>query len=174
MRIERAAAVCATASMLPRPARTIACGSTRRASRTTESTAPPTQLSDDDLSLGGYGYRQFGVREMPELLARIDEIMQVNDCQPAHLVAVGGVSMLIRVPGRQTGDLDIVSEGLNHDVRNAGRIVASENNLAPDWINDGAKGFAVSVDVEPERIFTGKRIVVDSAGPKYLLAMKLL
>lgn len=82
--------------------------------------------------------------------------------------------MLTRLPGRQTGDLDIVSEGLNHDVRHAGRMVAAERNLAPEWINDGAKGFAVSVDVDPERIFTGKRLVVDSAGPKYLLAMKLL
>lgn len=32
----------------------------------------------------------------------------------------------------------------------------------------------MSVEVEPERIFTGKCLIVDSVGPKYLLVMKLL
>lgn len=61
---------------------------------------------------------------MPVLLGRVDEIMQAAGCPPVHLVAVGGSPMLTRVPGRQTGDLDIVSEGLNNDVRQAGRVVA--------------------------------------------------
>ena len=82
--------------------------------------------------------------------------------------------MLTRVPGRQTGDIDIVSEGLNDAVRDASRTVASRHNLTPAWINDGVKGWAVSVTVEPERIFTGKCLILDSAGPRYLLAMKLL
>ncbi len=32
----------------------------------------------------------------------------------------------------------------------------------------------MSVDLEPQRLFTGECLVVDSAGPRYLLAMKLL
>ena len=53
-------------------------------------------------------------------------------------------------------------------------FVAARHGLAPDWINDGAKGMAVVVALVPERIFTGKCLVVDSAGPQYILAMKLL
>ena len=82
--------------------------------------------------------------------------------------------MLTRVPGRQTGDIDIVSEGLNDAVRDASRTVAARHNLTPAWINDGVKGFAVPIEVEPERTFTGKCLIVDSAGPRYLLATKLL
>ena len=100
--------------------------------------------------------------------------MAAAGCSPVHLVAVGGAPMLTRVPGRQTGDIDIVSEGLNDAVRDASRTVAARHNLTPAWINDGVKGFAVPIEVEPERIFTGKCLIVDSAGPRYLLATKLL
>ena len=48
--------------------------------------------------------------------------------------------MLTRVPGRQTGDIDIVSEGLNDTVRDASRTVAARHNLTPAWINDGVTG----------------------------------
>lgn len=82
--------------------------------------------------------------------------------------------MLTRIRGRLTGDMDIISEGMHNDLRQACETVALKHNLAPDWINDGAKGFTVSVDLEPERIFTGQRLILDSAGPRYLLAMKLL
>lgn len=111
---------------------------------------------------------------MQSLLKEVDETMPAAGCVPVHLIAIGGAPMLTRVPGRQTGDIDIVSEGLNNDLRKASRTVASRHNLAPDWINDGVKGFTVSVDVEPERIFSGECLVLDSAGPRYLLATKLL
>lgn len=100
--------------------------------------------------------------------------MAAAGCAPVHLVTVGGASMLTRIPGRQTGDIDIISEGMSNDLREACKVVASRHNLASDWINDGVKGFTVSVDLQPERIFTGKCLIVDSAGPRYLLAMKLL
>ena len=150
---------------------TTECGSIRRVSRIIESTGSP-ELVDDRLSLEGH--RRFGAHEMPSLLAEVDEIMAAAGCSPVHRVAVGGAPMLTRVPGRQTGDIDIVSEGLNDAVRDASRTVASRHNLTPAWINDGVKGWAVSVTVEPERIFTGKCLILDSAGPRYLLAMKLL
>ena len=82
--------------------------------------------------------------------------------------------MLSRIPGRLTGDIDIVSEGMNDDVRRACKVVAEKHNLSPDWINDGVKGFAVSVELQPERIFTGQCLILDSAGSQYLLATKLL
>ena len=85
-------------------------------------------------------YHRFSAREMYSLLKEVDETMAASGCAPVHLVAIGGAPMLTRVPGRQTGDIDIVSEGLNNDLRKASRTVASRHNLAPDWINDGVKG----------------------------------
>ena len=82
--------------------------------------------------------------------------------------------MLTRIPGRLTGDIDIISEGMSDHLREACKTVALKHNLAPDWINDGVKGFTVSVDLKPERIFAGECLILDSAGPLYLLAMKLL
>ena len=150
--------------------RTIGCGSTPRASKITESTGLP-ELVDGRLSLEGYG--RFGANEMPALLSEVDEIMAAASCAPVHLVTVGGAPMLTRVPGRLTGDIDVVSEGMNNALREACEVVAARHHLAPDWINDGVKGFAVSLDVQPERVFTGECLILDSAGPRYLLAMKL-
>ena len=59
-------------------------------------------------------------------------------------------------------------------VRRASERVAQRRGLAPDWINDGAKGMAVALEIEPERLFTGERLIVESAGPRYVLAMKLV
>ena len=165
------AATGVTTSTLPTPARITGCGSTRRASKITPSTGSP-QLAEDGSALGEH--RKFSANEMQSLLKEVDRAMAGSGCAPVHLVAIGGASMLTRVPGRQTGDIDIVSEGLNSGLRRASRTVASRHNLAPDWINDGVKGFAVSIEVEPERIFTGECLVLDSAGPRYLLATKLL
>ena len=46
--------------------------------------------------------------------------------------------------------------------------------LRPDWLNDGAKLKRVNVALEPERIFTGRRLIVDSAGDRCVLAMKFV
>jgi len=119
------------------------------------------------------GYRRFSAVEMLALLAEVDEIMAAAGSAPVHLVTVGGASMLTRIPGRLTGDIDIISEGMSDHLREACKTVALKHNLAPDWINDGVKGFTVSVDLKPERIFAGECLILDSAGPLYLLAMKL-
>ena len=110
---------------------------------------------------------------MLQYLDELDAELAAVDSVRVHLVAVGGAAMLSRLPNRLTGDIDIISEGMTDDLRRACERVASRNGLAPDWINDGAKGMTVSVEVSPERIFTGNCLVVDSAGPRYVLAMKL-
>ena len=120
------------------------------------------------------GYRRFDAREMLEYLAEVDEELVSAGADPVHLIAVGGAAMVSRHASRITGDVDIVSEGMSDAVRRACEQVALRRGLAPDWMNDGAKGMAVALEVEPERLFTGKRLVVESAGPRYLLAMKLI
>ena len=60
--------------------------------------------------------------------------MAAANCAPVHLVTVGGAPMLTRVPGRLTGDIDVVSEGMNNALREACEVVAARHHLAPDWI----------------------------------------
>ncbi len=76
--------------------------------------------------------------------------------------------MLSRISSRLTGDIDIISEGMNAELRSVCAAVAEKHGLASDWLNDGAKGFAVAIDLEPQRLFTGQCLVVDSAGPRYI------
>ena len=59
-------------------------------------------------------------------------------------------------------------------VRRAAERVASRHGLRPDWINDAAKLKTVAVAADPEPVFEGARLVVQSAGPRYILAMKLV
>ncbi len=56
----------------------------------------------------------------------------------------------------------------------AKEVSQRHRGLRPDWLNDGAKLKRVNVALEPERIFTGRRLIVDSAGDRYVLAMKLV
>lgn len=93
------------------------------------------------------GHRKFDAREMPSLLLEVDGILAAAGCTTIHLVTVGGASMLTRIVGRHTGDIDIISEGMSNDLRSAAEAVALRHNLDPNWINDAAKGFAVNVSL---------------------------
>ncbi len=118
-------------------------------------------------------YRQFNAAEMRQLLSEVDDELQAVNAEPAHLLIAGGASMLSRRVSRVTGDVDVVSEGMSKAVRRASQTVAARHNLAPDWINDGAKGLAVSLPADTEPVFSGSCLVVESVGPKHILAMKL-
>ena len=54
------------------------------------------------------------------------------------------------------------------------RRVAEQLDLDPEWLNDGAKGFAPGDDPAQTLVFEGEFLSVAVASPKYLLAMKLL
>lgn len=118
-------------------------------------------------------HRQFGSAEMLRLFAEVDDALQVLDAPPVHLAIAGGASMSLRRASRVTGDVDVVSEGMNDLLRRAAATVAERHNLTRDWINDGVKvlGVALPMDIQP--VFSGTCLTVESVGPKYLLAMKL-
>ena len=122
---------------------------------------------------GEGSYRQFNASEMRRLLSEVDEELRAVDAEPAHLLIAGGASMLSRRASRVTGDVDVVSEGMSEAVRRASQAVAARHNLAPDWINDGAKGLAVNLPADTQPVFSGSCLVVESVGPRYILAMKL-
>ncbi|WP_420610612.1 hypothetical protein [Candidatus Poriferisodalis sp.] len=91
-----------------------------------------------------------------------------------HLhVAVGAV-IAPKTDARLTSDVDVVSEAMTEQLRRAVAVVSERHpGLRRDWLNDGAKPQRVNLPMEPERIYTGSCLVVDSAGDRYVLAMKL-
>ena len=109
-------------------------------------------------------------------LAEVDELLvQAGTTHEVHLFVAGGAVIAAKTDSRLTGDVDVVSEGMTPQLRAAVEEVSQRHrDLRSDWLNDGAKIKRVNVPVEPERIFTGRRLIVDSVGDRYVLAMKLL
>ena len=109
-------------------------------------------------------------------LAEVDELLvKAGTTHELHLYVAGGAVIAAKTDSRLTGDVDVVSEGMTPQLRAAVEEVSKRHRgLRPDWLNDGAKLKRVNVPLEPERIFTGRRLIVDSAGDRYVLAMKLI
>ena len=75
---------------------------------------------------------------------------------------------------RHTTDVDVVSEGMTALLRRCvAEVSARHAGLREDWLNDAAKVKSVNLPIEPERVFHGRRLIIDSAGDRYVLAMKL-
>lgn len=118
----------------------------------------------------------FDAAQMLGYLAEVDELLvKAGTPHPLHLYVAGGAVIAVKTGLRLTGDVDVVSEGMTPQLRAAVEEVSKRHRgLRSDWINDGAKLRRVNVPLEPERIFTGHRLIVDSAGDRYVLAMKLI
>lgn len=67
---------------------------------------------------------------------------------------------------------------LSQTVRKLIRSVGEELGLAPDWMNDGVKGFTASDEEYAEGVSFGKHVVpalkIVFPSPEYLLAMKCI
>ena len=124
---------------------------------------------------GGFEHDSFGGERLRRLFVELDtELAAESLSGPCRIVILGGAAIALRVPGRVTGDVDVVSEGLPPALRRAAERVASRHNLRPDWINDAAKLKTVSISADSEPVFEGARLIVESASPRYILAMKLV
>ncbi len=118
-------------------------------------------------------HKPFGNRELMFYLSEVNKELRVSASEEIHLLVGGGVAMFSRRPGRLTGDIDVLSEGMTDGLRHAVGRVAERNGLAPDWMNDAAKIFNVALAIDTEPVFRGSHLIVESVGPRYLLAMKL-
>ena len=118
----------------------------------------------------------FDAAQMLGYLVEVDELLvKAGTPHALHLYVAGGAVIAAKTESRLTGDVDVVSEGMTPQLRAAVEEVSKRHRgLRPDWLNDGAKLKRVNVPLEPERIFTGRRLIVDSAGDRYVLAMKLI
>jgi hypothetical protein len=86
---------------------------------------------------------------------------------------VGGTAMMLAFSARQaTKDVDTVFFPAQV-IRECAARVARELDLAPDWLNDAAKGY-LSVRGEFESKLTLPHLRVMTPIPEYLLAMKVM
>ena len=122
----------------------------------------------------GDDFATFDGRDLRSLFSEIDAELSAGGSKTVYrVVIVGGAAVALVVPGRLTGDVDVVSEGMPDELRRAAASVAARHNLRPDWINDAAKAKTVAIAAEPEPVFEGRSLIVESASLRYILAMKL-
>ncbi len=90
-----------------------------------------------------------------------------------HLL--GGAVMMLAFQAREaTKDVDAIFAPAR-EIREAAADVAREMSLDPDWLNDGAKGFASSSGDYTDRTlpqYANLRVLTPA--PEYMLAMKVM
>ncbi len=83
----------------------------------------------------------FGKRDLIEAFEKLDEELARRGVR-AELFVVGGAAMAIAYDARRaTTDVDAIFVP-SDVVRDASRAVVEQLDLDPEWLNDGAKGFA--------------------------------
>ena len=91
-----------------------------------------------------------------------------------EIAVIGGAAISFSDPARLSDDVDVVSEGMPSELRDAAVVVASRHGLRADWINDAAKVGLPRIDPQLKTVYSGDRLTVHAAGPRYLLATKLV
>lgn len=88
---------------------------------------------------------------------------------------VGGAAMTVAYDARPaTRDIDAIWHPSAEIRAAAARIAARHDDLEPDWLNDGVKGFLPGDDPAPRVVYDGDVLAVSVGSPEYLLATKLL
>jgi len=92
-----------------------------------------------------------------------------------EIILAGGAVMLLVIKNRETTkDIDAYFTQEPQAIREAAEIVAQQEGLTTDWINDGVKGFFY-VPSPPTTVwaeYPGLRVY--AASPDYLLSMKVV
>jgi hypothetical protein len=116
---------------------------------------------------------KYSKKELETMLSLLNEQLRKSGVT-GELCIVGGAAMILAFGSREsTRDIDALVMA-PASVRAAAAQVAEANGLSPNWLNDGAKGFASGLSTEMKEIlkFTNLRVVAPPA--EYILAMKCL
>ena len=109
-----------------------------------------------------------------ELFGELDEELRRSDVR-GDVFIVGGAAMAVAYDARPaTRDVDAIWHPSSEIREAAARIAARHDDLEPDWLNDGVKGFLPGDDTAPRVVYDGEALTVSAASPEYLLATKLL
>ena len=119
--------------------------------------------------------KTLGREDFLRLFAEVDEILVSNKPLGETIKAAvcGGAAIAMMNENRRTVDVDIISDNLPPELREAIKIVGNRNDLPPDWMNDGAKIWGFKSNVYMERIFSGRRLHLYRPDADCLLILKL-
>lgn len=82
--------------------------------------------------------RELTADRIGELFAAVDS--RLDGSEPLDILVVGGAAISLQWnPARITYDVDVVSEGVTQDFRNAVAAVGRREGLDAHWLNDAAK-----------------------------------
>jgi hypothetical protein len=118
------------------------------------------------------------------LMLRAEQVLEAFRRLSGHLAEVdvigeiqllGGTVMMLAFQAREaTKDVDAIFAP-TREIRAAAAAVAAEMGLEPDWLNDGAKGFASPEGDYSDRVlpqYPNLRLLTPT--PEYMLAMKVM
>lgn len=119
--------------------------------------------------------KTLGREDFLRLFAEVDQILVSNNPLGDAIKAAvcGGAAIAMMDDSRKTVDVDIISDSMSPELREAIKIVGNRNNLPPDWMNDGAKIWGFKSNVYMERIFSGRRLHLYRPDADCLLISKL-
>lgn len=119
--------------------------------------------------------RRLGRADFLRLFAEVDEYLVYRNPAGGTIKAAvcGGAAIAMMNQNRRTVDVDLISDGMPKELREAVEIVGKRNNIQKDWMNDGAKiwGFKKGVYMEP--VFAGRRLRLYMPDIECLLILKL-
>ena len=93
--------------------------------------------------------------------------------ESVEVVVIGGAAVMFLVPDRVTDDVDVISEDMPQVLSDAAARVARRHGLRPKWINDAARVGLPHLPANYAAVYSGERLIVHRADPKYVLATKL-
>ena len=109
------------------------------------------------------------------LIEKVDEELARITTREHDLMIAGGAAVALLWDDRRvTNDIDVVSEGMTPQLRQAITRVGRDNQLELDWFNDAAKVAAPRLEIaDPIPLYMGSRLRVYAAPVEYVLAMKV-
>lgn len=114
----------------------------------------------------------FTAENILRLFNLLNDKLQKDDIQGELYLVGGAVMCLVHKARESTQDIDALFEP-SQVIRKAARNVATEEDIAENWLNDGVKGFfSAHGNFSNYLVLSHLKILV--ASPEYLLAMKCL
>lgn len=110
-----------------------------------------------------------------ELFAELNDELGTGQTR-GDVFVVGGAAMAVAYDARPaTRDVDAIWHPSTEVRAAAERVAARHDDLAPNWLNDGVKGFLPGDDRGQSRVvYEGDHLTVSAGSPEYMLATKLL
>ncbi len=109
--------------------------------------------------------------EITKYLTELNDELRLADTIGEITIYGGAVMCLVYDARPATKDVDAIFKP-SSEIRLLIQRIAERNGLAPDWLNDGLKGYLVS---HPRRIFLDlSNLKVFVPEPDYMLAMKAM